>query len=463
MLIIHLSVGGIIGVGFATVGPAGVDWSWKGVSQVFAAWLIAPCLSAAFGAILFLITKYCVVKSKKPVIAGLLSVPIYFAITGGILTMLIVWKGAASLNLDNWGIVPTAGTIFGVAGGVAMLAALFIVPHTYVLLVKEDWTLKTWEVIKGPFLLRRAAPPPMPEGHHLVPDYYRGHRTLAEIEEHGVAVVAHRSDEESDRDAIHPSEKGVSSPPLASTTSKESSSTDVPVQGKWREPANILRNIKWFFFRGVMMDVVSAQSANQKPTFVARLLVGKNLEKKHALVTRYDNRVEHLYSLLQVMTAATASFAHGANDVSNAMGPFSAIFQIWQTNTTGARSEVPLWILAFGGGSIAIGLWTYGYKLMQNLGNRITLHSPIRGFCMELGAAITVVLATRLALPVSTTQCIIGATVGVGLCSGEIRAVNWRVVAWSYFAWFVTLPSTAVIAGLLMAFTINAPQWTRPE
>lgn len=80
---------------------------------------------------------------------------------------------------------------------------------------------------------------------------------------------------------------------------------------------------------------------------------------------------------------------------------------------------------------------------------------------MELGAAVTVVLATRLALPVSTTQCIIGATVGVGLCSGEWKAINWRMVGWSYSGWFITLPSTALISGLIMAFVINAPQWGR--
>jgi sodium-dependent phosphate transporter len=78
---------------------------------------------------------------------------------------------------------------------------------------------------------------------------------------------------------------------------------------------------------------------------------------------------------------------------------------------------------------------------------------------MELGAALTVVMATRLALPVSTTQCIIGATVGVGLCAGDLKAINWRMVAWSYGGWFITLPCTALIAGILMAFILNAPQW----
>ena len=450
-------------MGFATVGPNGVDWSWEGVSQVFAAWFIAPCISAAFGAILFMVTKFTVLNSKTPLMVGMISIPVFFAITSGILTMLIVWKGAASLDLDDWGTAPTVGTIFGVAGGTALLAALFIVPYTYVHLIKKDWRLKPWEFIKGPFLLRRDEAPPVPEGHQLVPDYYRGHRTMEQIEQHGAAVATTIDEESSARSELAPAEKGIASVPLAPISATESSTAETTAKGKWWEPKNLWSTAVWFFFRGVMKDVVSAQVSEKKPTFIERLLVGKNLEKKHAIVVRYDNRVEHLYSILQVMTAATASFAHGANDVSNAMGPLSAIYQIWLTNTTGSKSEVPLWILAFGGGSIALGLWTYGYNLMRNLGNRITLHSPIRGFCMELGSAITVVLATRLALPVSTTQCIIGATVGVGLCSGEIKAVNWRVVCWSYFAWFVTLPSTALIAGCLMAFTINAPQWSRPE
>jgi len=96
---------------------------------------------------------------------------------------------------------------------------------------------------------------------------------------------------------------------------------------------------------------------------------------------------------------------------------------------------------------------------MRNLGNRITLHSPSRGFSMELGSAITVVMATRLGLPVSTTQCISGSTVGVGLCSGTWRTINWRMIAWIYLSWIITLPSTGIIAGCLMGIILNAPRW----
>ena len=96
------------------------------------------------------------------------------------------------------------------------------------------------------------------------------------------------------------------------------------------------------------------------------------------------------------------------------------------------------------------------------MGNKITYHSPSRGSSMEMGAAITILIFSQYKLTVSTSMCITGATVGVGLCAGDYKAINWRMVAWSYSAWFITLPSTAVISGLIMAFTINAPSFAAP-
>lgn len=343
------------------------------------------------------------------------------------------------------GVAPTVGTIFGVAGGVALLSILFLLPFIHVKLVREDWKLKQWDIIQGPLLLRRPDAGPIPAGQRLVPDYYAGHKTRAELDAEGRETSRASSDEEAlgetpdgDSDDIAQSEDKKAATRYGGTAavgtavSSSAVATPVPVKRKWYEPLQLFETAKWFFFRGVMLDIVSEQKSTNEPKFLQRLLVGKNLDDKHARVKHYDPKVEHLFSFLQVMTAATASFTHGANDVANAMGPLAAIYNVWETNTTGENSPVPTWILAFGGASIAIGLWTYGYNLMRNLGNRITLHSPSRGFCMELGAALTVVLATRLALPVSTTQCIIGATVGVGLCAGDFKAINWRMVAWSY-------------------------------
>jgi sodium-dependent phosphate transporter len=119
-------------------------------------------------------------------------------------------------------------------------------------------------------------------------------------------------------------------------------------------------------------------------------------------------------------------------------------------------------VLAYGAAAIVVGLCTYGYNIMRNLGNRLTLMSPTRGFSMELGSAVTVVMATRLALPVSTTQCIVGATMGVALCNGDYRALNWRMVAWCYAGWLLTLPVAGTIAGCLMGIIVNAPTWSGP-
>ncbi|KAK5636009.1 hypothetical protein RRF57_011721 [Xylaria bambusicola] len=102
---------------------------------------------------------------------------------------------------------------------------------------------------------------------------------------------------------------------------------------------------------------------------------------------------------------------------------------------------------------------TYGYNIMRNLGNKLTLDSLSRGFSMELGSAITIIVATRLKRPVSTTQCITGAIVGVGLCNGTWRTLNWRMIAWIYTGKTITLPAAGLISSLPMGIILNAPRW----
>ncbi len=114
------------------------------------------------------------------------------------------------------------------------------------------------------------------------------------------------------------------------------------------------------------------------------------------------------YGLPPVASAMIMPIAHGANDVSNAIGPFTTEYETWISGVASATADTPDWIKAVRGLGLGLGFWTYGYHLMRNLGNKITQHSPTRGYSMELGSGITVLLASRLALPVSTTQCITG-------------------------------------------------------
>lgn len=125
----------------------------------------------------------------------------------------------------------------------------------------------------------------------------------------------------------------------------------------------------------------------------------------------------------------------------------------------GEKAAVPIWILVAGACFIVIGLATYGYNIMKVLGNKITLMSPSRGFSMELGASITVILASQYGLPVSTTMCITGSTIGVALCNGDLRSVNWRAIGWIFLGWVLTVPIAGTLAGCLMGIILNAPHF----
>ncbi|CAI5523555.1 unnamed protein product [Closterium sp. Naga37s-1] len=219
-------------------------------------------------------------------------------------------------------------------------------------------------------------------------------------------------------------------------------------QQKLKHRSLVLRlahHIKWLLMRTLYIDVASVQRRN------------KGAVRAHEVAVLYDNKTEYLYSLLQVVTASFASFSHGSNDVAGSLGPLAGVYQLWETGTFSTYASIPYWMLVNAGLMINLGLALYGYNIMRNLGNNITYHSPSRGFSMELGTALAVLTASFLALPVSTTQCIVGATVAVGLCNGKWRAINWGMVAIAGFGWVITLP-VAVITASLLAQPVSTTQ-----
>ncbi|MBQ0720572.1 MAG: inorganic phosphate transporter [Gammaproteobacteria bacterium] len=158
--------------------------------------------------------------------------------------------------------------------------------------------------------------------------------------------------------------------------------------------------------------------------------------------------VERVFAVLMVFTACSMAFAHGSNDVANAVGPLAAIVGIVKSGTVAAKTAMPSWILLLGGAGIILGLATYGFKVMATIGQKITVLTPSRGFAAELGAAATVVLASASGLPISTTHTLVGAVLGVGFARG-IAAINLRVVGTIFMSWLVTLPAGA---GLSIVF-----------
>tara|TARA_R110001592_G_scaffold363402_1_gene688366 strand:- start:73287 stop:74561 length:1275 start_codon:yes stop_codon:yes gene_type:complete len=161
--------------------------------------------------------------------------------------------------------------------------------------------------------------------------------------------------------------------------------------------------------------------------------------------------VEKVFAVLMVFTACAMAFAHGSNDVANAVGPLAAVVSVVRSGTVEVESIMPSWILLLGGVGIMLGLATYGFKVMGTIGRKITELTPSRGFAAELGAAATVVLASGTGLPISTTHTLVGAVLGVGLARG-IAALNIRVIGTIFMSWLVTLPAGAALAIVFFFF-----------
>ncbi|EXF44386.1 phosphate transporter [Pseudomonas sp. BAY1663] len=161
--------------------------------------------------------------------------------------------------------------------------------------------------------------------------------------------------------------------------------------------------------------------------------------------------VEKVFAVLMIFTACSMAFAHGSNDVANAVGPLAAVVGVLQSEgaaAISAKSAVPGWVLLLGAVGIVIGLATYGYKVIATIGKQITELTPSRGFAAELATASTVVGASAIGLPVSTTHTLVGAVLGVGIARG-IGALNLGVIGKIFMSWLVTLP---VGAGLAIVF-----------
>lgn len=159
----------------------------------------------------------------------------------------------------------------------------------------------------------------------------------------------------------------------------------------------------------------------------------------------YTN-VEKVFAVLMIVTACAMAFAHGSNDVANAVGPIAAIVGIVESGGVIAqKSALPIWILLLGGVGIVIGLVTYGHRVMATIGTNITELTPSRGFAATLAAATTVVVASGTGMPISTTHTLVGGVLGVGLARG-IGALNMRVIRTIFMSWIITLPAGALFA-----------------
>lgn len=182
----------------------------------------------------------------------------------------------------------------------------------------------------------------------------------------------------------------------------------------------------------------------------------------HENAEKFDSKTEYTFRYLQIFTAICDSFSHGANDVANAIGPFAAMWAIHNSHDLSKKNDMDAdayWILGLGGIGIAIGLFAYGYRIMHAIGTKLVKITPSRGVAIELASALVIITGSRLKIPLSTTHCQVGATIGVGAlentktCSG----INCKVFLKTALGWLITCIIVGITAGILTAQGAYAP------
>ena len=181
------------------------------------------------------------------------------------------------------------------------------------------------------------------------------------------------------------------------------------------------------------------------PALFSRFFIGRTLRgQEDKSLSEQLRIIERVFVPFVVLTSCSVAFAHGANDVANAIGPLAVVADILASGTTQMGASVPVWILLLGGIGIVLGLVTYGYKVMETVGTKITQLTPSRGVAAELATTVIVLVCTLLKLPVSTTHTIVGAIIGVGFARG-LGAINRKVIRDIFSSWFTTVPAAAVL------------------
>ncbi|OQE26731.1 hypothetical protein PENSTE_c005G05999 [Penicillium steckii] len=453
-------VGALIGVGFAS--QASISWGWEkgSVSQVAASWGIAPLIAAGFSALIFGTVKYSVLERQDSFKWAMRLIPFYLALTGAILALFITIEAPTAPSLEEFGAGKAAGIILGVFFGCLLIAYVFFVPYFHRRLAKGDTRVKLYHAPLGPLLLKEDPPLYFPsKSESTVTNYYEDaygevvagqhdeakHQTTTNADSvtSSPEIIAKSNAEQPNDD--EEKKLASASPPKSAKKIIEPKERFIdPVKDlSWTNPKKYWGYTKWLLLQGVTRDVITHDSPA--------------LRAIHARAHRYDDRVEHLWTYCQVVSAMMMSIAHGANDVANAVGPWAAVYSTYKAGVVETEAPTPVWFLVVAGLLLGLGFWFYGYNIVRALGNKITQMSPTRGFSVELGAAITVLLASRLGLPVSTTQCLTGASMGVALMNYDLGAVNWRQLAFIFGGWVLTLPCAGLMAGLVCLMALNTP------
>ncbi|XP_074526931.1 sodium-dependent phosphate transporter 1-A [Halichoeres trimaculatus] len=492
----HCIVGATIGFSMVARGHQGVKWIE--ILRIVASWFLSPVLSGIMSGILFYFVRKFILNKTDPVPNGLRALPIFYAITMGINLFSIMFTGAPMLGFDR---VPWWGTLC-ISLGCALVTALvvwFIVCPRLKKKMKRETAPAPCETPLMDKTTSKPAPaehpslPPGPQPQSPPVDSEKVAFKLGGSEEtdldmetkdldlsnglNGSVGTMMITDPHSGRshtihkdsglykDLLHKlhmakvgdciGDSDTEERPIRRNNSYTSYTMAIyGIQGdpKYKDvdDGGLQRRSRVDSYSSYSSAVTNG-SAAQDGSVTQEADKELALEEDELEVDQPS--VSLLFQFLQILTACFGSFAHGGNDVSNAIGPLVALWLLYESGSVMSNAPTPIWLLLYGGVGICAGLWVWGRRVIQTMGKDLTPITPSSGFSIELASAITVVVASNIGLPVSTTHCKVGSVVAVGWLRSR-KSVDWRLFRNIFIAWFVTVPISGLISAAIMALFI---------
>nr|CDS25449.1 phosphate transporter [Hymenolepis microstoma] len=398
----HSIVGATAGFGLVLFGLKGINW--KGILKIVASWFISPVLSGLVSSCLYCVIKYTVLNKAEPLEPALNTLPFLYGITITVNVFSVLYGGLEILTVPKIELWIVLVTSFGSGIGTALIVFFFVRPHIRKKVKRRLEIIATGDLSA---LEKKSKLSILKELRTRIISFFCRHRN------HPITVV------ESD------DEKTEHGGDVANIDLELQSSPPAVVNGD---------NI-----------------APEGETVIVSYL--PDTDPDCQVCERPEET--QVFAFAQILTATFGSFVHGGNDVSNAIGP---VIGLWIVATTGnvlMTGTPAVWILFYGGVGISVGLWTWGRKVMQTIGTDLTEITPTAGVCIELGAAVTVLIASKVGLPISTTHCLVGSVIFVGYL-GKKKSVNWKLFTGIAFAWIITLPVSCGLSALTMyIFTLS--------
>ncbi|KAF0991279.1 hypothetical protein HZS_4256 [Henneguya salminicola] len=379
----HSIVGSTIGYGLVSLRGKGIFW--RKLIEIVISWFLSPCTSGIISIGLWMLIYHAIIKKKNSFSLGLKSLPFFYFCTIFIILFSVLYKGSPLLHLDK---IPLYG-IFIICIGMGIIGALVAI------------------IFQIPFLRHKYSSLSSAQG--------KLNHTLFGIT--NITTTTHQIDQ---------SEENVMEAPEITEVQLEHDLSPVSAQ------------------------TIIQELSTETPIIKSSIIAGDNLEieKEPDIISpKYideDPRTAYIFRYMQIIIACYGSFAHGGNDVSNSIAPLMNIWLIFKNEGKEALSNKEIWLLVYGAVGMIIGLSLWGKRVLKTVGQDITKITPTMAYSIELGSVITVVVLTRLGLPVSTTHCKIGSVILLGLVRYERKSFNTKLIINILLSWLITVPVSGI-------------------